>query len=140
MNTRQGKIRIGVIAILGVAAFVIVGLHRFSGRAYSADPTPTLFVTDDCSDAVTAYPAMSNGDVSPLAPAPTGLSGPQFVAIDASGNIYATNACTSTITIYAKGSNGTATPTAIIGGPNTGLALPYGIAVDSTGNIYVADD
>ena len=63
VNKRQGKNRIGVIAILGVAALAIVGLHRFSGRAYSADPTPTLFVTDDCSDAVTAYPAISNGDV-----------------------------------------------------------------------------
>ena len=72
MNRYAGKARIGVIAILGVAALAIVGLHRFSGRAYSADPTPTMFVTDSCSEAVTAYPAATNGDVSPAAPAPTG--------------------------------------------------------------------
>ena len=91
MNKYAGKARIGVITILGAAALAMAGLHRSSGRAYSATPSPTLFVTDGCSDAVTAYPAASNGDVSPLAPAPTGLSEPQFVAIDASGNIYVTN-------------------------------------------------
>ena len=65
-----GKARIGVIAILGAAALAIAGLHRSSGPAYGGNPTPTLFVTDVCSDAVTAYSAASSGDVSPLAPAP----------------------------------------------------------------------
>ncbi len=73
MKASWGKIQIGVIAIIGAAAFAIAGLHRFSSRAYSADPTPTILVTDGCTKAVTAYPAGSNGDVSPLAPAPTGL-------------------------------------------------------------------
>ena len=139
MNKYAGKVRIGVVAIFCAVAFAIVGLHRSSGRAYSADPTPTLLVSDVCSYAVTAYSAASNGDVSPLAPVPTGLSAPQFVAIDASGNIYATNACTNTITIYAAGSKGDAGPIAIIGGPKTGLSDPAGIALDSNLNIYVAN-
>jgi sugar lactone lactonase YvrE len=137
MNRYAGKARIGVIAILGVAALAIVGLHRFSGRAFSADPTPTIFVTDSCSEAVTAYPAASNGDVSPAAPAPTGLSEPELMAIDPSGNIYVANTCTNTVTIYAKGSKGNAAPTAVIGGPATGLNSPQGIALDSNRNIYV---
>jgi len=139
MNKYAGKVRIGVIAIFCGLAFAIVGLHRSSGRAYSADPTPTLLVSDVCSYAVTAYSAASNGDVSPLSPVPTGLSAPQFVTIDASGNIYATNACTNTITIYAAGSKGDAGPIAIIGGPKTGLSYPQGIALDSNLNIYVAN-
>ena len=134
-----GKAWIGVIAICCAAALAIFGLHGSSGRAYSADSTPTLFVTDGCSRAVTAYPAASNGDISPLAPAPTGLAQPQYVAVDKNGNIYATNLCTRTITIYTKGSKGNAAPIAIIGGSNTGLSSPEGIAVDSGGNIYVAD-
>jgi len=138
MKVSWGKIRIGVIALLGVTALAIVGLHRFSGRAYSADSTPTLFVTDDCSGAVTAYPAASNGDVSPLASA-TGLSAPAFVALDKNGNIYATNTCSSTVTIYAAGSKGDSPPIAIIGGSNTDLIDPWGIALDSKGNIYVVD-
>ena len=140
MNKYAGKARIGVIAMLGVAAFAIVGLHRSSGRAYSADSTPApLFVTDKCSHAVTAYAATSNGDVSPLRPVPTGLAEPEFVAIDPNGNIYATNACNNTITIYAKGSKGDASPSATIGGSDTGLSSPSGIAWDSLGNIYVAN-
>ena len=139
MNRYAGKARIGVIAILGAAALAIAGLHRFSGRAYSADPTPTLFVTDYCSEAVTAYPAAGNGDVSPLAPAPTGLSEPSLMAIDASGNIYAANYCTNSVTIYASGSKGNSPPTAIIGGSNTGLNVPVAIALDSSGNIYVTN-
>ncbi len=139
MNRYAGKARIGVMAILGVAAVAIVGLQRFSGSAYSQLPTPALLVTDKCGHAVTAYPITSNGDVSPLAPAPTGLSEPEFVTTDASGNIYATNQCSNTITIYAQGSNGNTAPIAIIGGSNTGLNNPQGIALDSSGNIYVAD-
>src|SRR5208282_4513260 len=139
MKASWGKIPIGVIAILCAAAFAIVGLHRFSGRAYSQPTTPPLFVTDYCTGAVTAYPAGSNGDVSPLAPAPTGLADPGFVAIDASGNIYALNLCNKTFTVYAKRSNGDAAPTAIIGGSNTDLISPSGVAVDSSGNIYVSD-
>ena len=141
MKASWGKARIGVIAIFCAVALAIVGLHRFSGRAYSQSlpPIPTLFVTDACTDAVTAYPAASNGDVSPLAPVPTGLAEPESVAIDANGNIYVTNPCTNTVTIYAKGSNGDAAPIAIIGGSNTGLNAPAGIALDSSGKIYVAD-
>ena len=74
MNRYAGKVRIGVIAIFCAAALAIAGLHGSPGRA-QATPTPTptpagptLFVTDTCTDAVTAYPAASNGDVSPLAP------------------------------------------------------------------------
>jgi len=139
MNKYAGKVRIGVIAIFCGLAFAIVGLHRSSGRAYSGVPTPTLLVSDVCSYAVTAYSAASNGDVSPLIPVPTGLSAPQFVTIDPSGNIYATNACTNTITIYAAGSKGDTGPIAIIGGPMTGLSDPAGIALDSNLNIYVAN-
>ena len=145
MNTYAGKVRIGVIAIYCAAALAIAGLHGSPGRAQpTPTPTPTLFVANACTAAVTAYPAASNGDVSPLPPVPTGLAAPAFVAIDASGNIYVTNRCNGTITIYAKGSSGDAAPIAIIGGSNTGLTgtggiALRGIALDSSGNIYVVN-
>ncbi len=152
MERSWGKVRVGVIASLGAVAFGLSGFIFFSvfglaPRAYSATVTPKLFVTDACTNAVTAYPVTSNGDVSPLVPAPTGLSSPQFVATDASGKIYVSNNATvncyggaGTITIYRKGSNGAdAAPIGIIGGYETGLIYPEGIAVDSRGKIYVAD-
>ena len=106
MKKYAGKARIGVIAILGAAALAIVGLHRFSGRAYSADPTPTLLVTDGCSDAVTAYSAASNGDVSPLAPGLPAFPSPNLWPSTRVGTFTSPTYCTGTVTIYAKGSKG----------------------------------
>src|SRR5271155_847253 len=115
MKNRAGKARIGLIAILCMAALATAGLYRSSDRADSATQSPalagqTLFLTDDDSDAVTAYAVASNGDVSPTAPAPTGLSEPQFAAVDGNGNIYVTNPISMSVTIYAKGSNGNVAP------------------------------
>ncbi len=66
---------------------------------------PALLVTDDCTGAVTAYPAASNGDISAMAPAATGLTLPKFLAVDTSGNVYVTNVCnnSASVNIYAKG-------------------------------------
>ncbi len=133
-----------MIAILSIAALAMAGIYRSSDRADSATQSPALagqalFLTDDDSDAVTAYAIASNGDVSPTAPAPTGLSEPQFAAVDANGNIYVTNPISMSVTIYAKGSNGNVAPFATIGGSNTGLNFPEGIALDSSGKIYVTN-
>ena len=144
MKNRAGKARIGVIAILSIVALAMAGIYRSSDRADSATQSPALagqalFLTDDDSDAVTAYAVASNGDVSPTAPAPTGLSEPQFAAVDANGNIYVTNPISMSVTIYAKGSNGNVAPFATIGGSSTGLNFPEGIALDSSGKIYVTN-
>jgi len=41
MTSSRGKVRLGVIALLSVVAFAMVGLHRFPGRAYGGGMTPT---------------------------------------------------------------------------------------------------
>ncbi len=139
MNKHAGKARIGVIAFVAAAAFAIVGLHSSSGRADpTPTPTPMLYVTDGRTKAVTAYPAPSNGDVSPSATI-TGLSSPQGVAQDSSGNIYVANDSPASVVVYPAGSTGDAAPSATISGSDTGLKDPLGIAVDSSGNIYVTD-
>src|SRR5579862_5569881 len=104
MRRSGAKVRVSVMALLCGVALVIVGLRRSPERAYSAGPGPTLFLTDAFSAAVTAYPDVGSGDIAPLAPAPTGLSGPISVAIDTNGKIYALNSHTKSVTIYAKGS------------------------------------
>ena len=142
MSKHTGKARISVIALLTAAVFAMVGLHSSSGRA---DPTPTptptapmIQVTDGETNAVTAYPVGSTGDVAPSASI-TGLRSPQGVAQDSSGNIYVANDKPASIVVYAAGSTGDATPIATISGSNTGLSIPLGVAVDSSGNIYVTD-
>src|SRR5271154_6159955 len=140
MKAAVGKVRVATIAAVAMTMLAVVGLHRFSGRAYSADPTPTLFVTDGCAQGVLAYPASGSGDIPPLA-AGTGLGSPRFVAFDKNGNIYVSNNCSNDITIFAKGSNGDSAPIAKIAGAATGLSSPEGIAVDpKSGNIYVANE
>ncbi len=139
MKKYAEKARIGVIALMAALVFAIIGLRSSSGRA---DPTPTptslLYVTDGQTNAVTAYPAASNGDVAPSATI-TGLKSPQGVAQDSSGNIYVANDSPASVIVYAAGSTGDAAPIATISGPDTGLQDPLGIAVDSSGKIYVTD-
>jgi sugar lactone lactonase YvrE len=136
MRRSGGKIRAALIALLSATAFLDFGLHG-SRSAYGLDSIPSFLVTDRCSEAVTAYSAVSNGDVSPLFPVPTGLSEPQFLASDKNGNAYVTNSCNGTITIFGNGSNGSAAPFATIAVNNAGTL--NGIALDDNGKIYVAD-
>lgn len=69
MKSSWGTLRVCIVVALSVAAFAMVGLHRSSGRAYGGGAlAPTLFVTNSCSNAVTAYSAASNGDVGPKVP------------------------------------------------------------------------
>src|SRR5208282_5247317 len=140
MNKHAGKARIGVMALLAAAAFAIVGLHSSSGHANpTPTPTPTpagplLCVTDGYTNALTAYPAASAGNAAPIATI-TGLSSPQGVALDSSGNIYVTDAgdnlCdgTASVFVYPAGSTGDAAPSATISGPSsvTKLCYPMGI-------------
>ena len=108
---------LGAVAF-ALSAFVLFSFLSVAPRAYSASPTPTLLVTNGCTRSVTAYSAASNGDVSPLAPAPTGLGSLSSVAVDTNGNSYVAGDCG--IHIYAKGSNGpNAAPIAIIVGKVT---------------------
>ncbi len=143
MNKSSGKARIGVIMMLAAAALVLVALHSSSGRADptptpTSSPTPLLYVTDGYTNAVTAYPPASTGDIAPNATI-TGLKSPQGVAQDSSGNIYVANDSPPSVVVYPAGSNGDATPSAIISGSSTRLSTPLGIALDSSANIYVTD-
>ncbi|MGD0369497.1 MAG: NHL repeat-containing protein, partial [Acidobacteriaceae bacterium] len=80
-----------------------------------------------------------------------GLSGPQSVALDSSGNLYVADTGNSRVLFYPAGST-TATQVWGQGGSltsgnadNDGVAAdslnqPFAIALDSSGDLYVADD
>ncbi len=92
---------------------------------------------------ITVYPAGSNGNAPPsavIAGDNTGLSYPQGIALDSSGNLYAEgygNGVGYSVNVYPEGSNGNVSPSASIAGADTGMDGPFAIALDSSGNIYV---
>ncbi len=127
------------------------GLNFPTGIAL--DASGNIYVANDGSenggaDAITVYPAGSNGNVVPSATidgSKTGLDFPAGIALDSSGNIYVANdgsedGGTDTVTVYPAGSNGNVAPSATVSGSNTGLDDPQGIALDTSGNIYVTND
>src|SRR5207253_9805911 len=62
----------------------------------------------------------------------TGLSYPNALVFDGSGNLYVANYGGTTVSKFAPGA---LTPTATL----TGLNAPYNLNVDGSGNLYVAN-
>lgn len=96
---------------------------------------------------ITVYAANPSGtlDEAPLATitgSNTGLTLPDGLALDASGQIYVVNtASTNTVTVYPANPSGTLNeaPLATIGGSATQIGTPTSITLDSTGKIYVVN-
>ncbi|MBF6570392.1 MAG: SBBP repeat-containing protein [Candidatus Binataceae bacterium] len=142
----------GNVSPTAVISGASTGLHLPSGLAL--DSSDKIYVTnvgsqDGTFDSVTVYSAGSNGNVMPVitvAGSSTGLSTPEGITVDSSGNIYVTNDdygggdIDGTIEEFLPGSTGNATPTVTIYGSCSGLDTPQAVAVDSAGNIYVANN
>ncbi len=111
------------------------------------DSNKNIYVTNGTNSgtsSVTAYPAGSNGNVTPSSTIigfNTGLFKPQGIALDSDGNIYVANAGTGNdgILIYPAGTNGDVAPSVTIAGSDTGLLSPFGVVLDASKNIYVTN-
>jgi streptogramin lyase len=69
-----------------------------------------------------------------VADSSTGLSDPEWVAVDASGNVYIADAVNNRV-LKETLSGGSYTQSVI----SSDLAYPHGVAVDGAGNVYIAD-
>ena len=121
------------VAKVAVAAAFLLGIVVVA-LICDATAGTTIFVANGYD--VTAYPAVSSGDVAPIAVTPD-MAAPNGIARDGSGRIYVANTATNTVTVYASNAGGNVPPIAVIGGANTLLSNPNGIALDASGKIYV---
>jgi hypothetical protein len=107
-----------------------------------------IFVANQNSNLVTAYPLSGDGNIAPIATIgdPFAVISPTGIALDAVGNLNALSGSsndvlggTNSVTIYAACANETDIPIASISGSNTGITSATAIALDPVGNIYVAN-
>jgi len=121
-----------------------------SGNTYFSSPSLNAVFKADTTGVVTRIAGTGlvgySGDNGP--PLSAQLSGPQGVALDASGNLYIADSGNWRIrkvsvagTITTVAGNGSCCADTGDGGPATSaeIGVPYGLAVDSSGNLYISD-
>lgn len=100
-------------------------------------PVPTatknyIYVGDAYAQAVWIFPA-GPSNPNPVGSITTGVSGPQGVAVDASGNLYVANPSRNDVTVYPPGSS---SPSLTL---SQNLTSPTAVAVDAKGNVWVSN-
>lgn len=108
-------------------------------RSFSSSLTPQtghlVYVasqTGSGSGQVFVYNARGQGQ-KPIQTISSGISSPQGIAVDSSGNLYVANSGNSTVTVYPPGQT---TPSVTY---SNGVSSPYGVAVGADGTVYVAN-
>jgi hypothetical protein len=117
---------------LGASTANMQGAQRLAKPA-KKQAKALLYVAGFSADAVFVYD-QAGKSTQPLYKITNGISDPNGLATDSSGNLYVANELSNALTIYAPGSK---SPIASI---TNGVSTPFAVAVDSNGNIFVAND
>lgn len=92
----------------------------------------TLFVSDFAKSRILVFnAAMKNSQ--PTRTITSGISGPNGIAVDKSGNLWVANLYAQTVTEYAPNAS---TPKATL---SSGMNQPYDVKVDAFGDVFVAN-
>jgi hypothetical protein len=127
----------------------IAGSNTQLNLPYQAafDGNGNLYVINANTPSVTVYSASSisgTGTINAtptavITSSPTGIDGPEGLAVDSSGRIYVGNSQNDTIAVFAAGSNGSTSPLATLNGNSTFTCICQAtIATDASNNLYVA--
>jgi len=92
-----------------------------------------LYVSDEGTPNVVNIYSAKNPNAGPIGQITAGLSTPDGMAIDTSGNLYVTNAGNNTIAVYK---NGATTPFETY---SSGLSTPANVVIGSDGTLYVVN-
>ncbi len=105
------------------------------GRPLATPAHGYIYVADAYANTVWIFPA-KGANPSPVGSITSGLSTPQGMAIDSTGNLYVTNDSHNPpdVTIYPPGSS---TPSRTL---TQDLTVPAAVAVDSKGNVWVSNE
>lgn len=110
--------------------------HPLGGRGWMSPAVRAtaakLYVADNYTDSISIYNGNLKGG-APIGTITTSVSGPEGLAVDASGNLYVSNAYNSTVTVYQPGKTSPSTTY------STDLTFPVAVAVDTNGTVYVAN-
>lgn len=106
---------------------------RVHGRPLPTAGHDYVYVADAYADTVWIFPA-KGFDKSPVGSITSGLSGPQGMAVDSTGNLYVSNSSAATVTVYPPGSS---QPSLTL---SQDLVTPAAVAVDSKGNVWVSNE
>ncbi|HEY2473659.1 MAG TPA: NHL repeat-containing protein [Candidatus Cybelea sp.] len=106
---------------------------RNHGRPLPTAAHDYVYVADAYASTVWIFPA-KGFDKSPVGSITTGVSGPEGMAVDSTGNLYVTNTSAATVTIYPPGSS---QPSLTL---SQDLVTPAAVAVDSRGNVWVSNE
>lgn len=122
------------LPVAGSAALPASVAFRQSAGKSAKRAKPLLYVAGFSAQAVFVYDQSEKSPGDPIYKITNGISDPNGLATDTSGNLYVTNDLTNALTIYTPGSRNP------IESITTGVNVPFAVAVDSVGDIFVAND
>jgi sugar lactone lactonase YvrE len=103
------------------------------GRPMADAQHAYVYVADNFENTVFIFPA-GGAYPSPVGTVTDGLSGPQGLAVDPTGNLYVANTSNDTVTMYPPGSG---SPSLTL---HQDLTAPAAIALDPKGNVWVSNE
>jgi hypothetical protein len=109
------------------------GIHSAGASIQPAKgTTQLLYVADNENNRIFIYNAAVKNS-SPIGTITSGISGPNGIAVDKSGDLWVANTYAQTVTEYAPNST---TPKLTL---STGLNQPFDVKVDGFGDVFVAN-
>jgi alpha-tubulin suppressor-like RCC1 family protein len=134
LGTLGANFEVGVHNQIGSPAAGAVQVDRITVTTDTPSPSPTdvVFVANKSANTIRRYTAPGVSTV--YADSADGISDPEGMAVDASGNLYVTNSGNNTVIKILP--NGTAS---VFADSADGVNGPQGIAIDAANNLYVGN-